>query len=174
MPGPLKEAAGFHYQEFSSLRQPLPLKDDPFQAGADNKVSEWAEMIVQDTAKGLAYYDHPFFAKYPAITRNEFGKGSLTYEGTVLSEKLQKAVLLGVLNEAGLASSDQNLPAPVHVKHAQNRLGKTLHFYFNYSGSPQEISYSYGSGTNLLSQAAVNHDQSLLLKPWDAAIVEEK
>ena len=88
MPGPLKGAAGFHYQEFSSLRQPLPLKSDPFHAGTDNTVSEWAEMIVPDTAKGLAYYDHPFFGKYAAITRNEFGKGSLTHEGTVLSEKL--------------------------------------------------------------------------------------
>jgi beta-galactosidase len=174
MPGPLKEAAGFHYQEFSSLRQPLPLKDDPFRVATGNKVSEWAEMIVPDTAKGLAYYDHPFLGKYPAITRNEFGKGSFTYEGTVLSEQLQKAVLLEVLNEAGLASSDQNLPAPVHVKHGQNRQGKTLHFYLNYSSSPQEVPYSYGSGTNLLSQAAVTHDQPLLLKPWDAAIVEEK
>jgi beta-galactosidase len=174
MPGLLKEAAGFHYQEFSSLRQPLELKDDPFHAGTDNRVSEWAEMIVPDTAKALAYYDHPFFGKYPAITRNEFGKGSLTYEGTVLSAKLQKAVLLGVLSEAGFTGSDQGLPAAVHVKHAQSRQGKTLHFYLNYSSAPQTVPYSYASGTNLLSQAAVTHDQSLLLQPWAAAIVKER
>jgi beta-galactosidase len=174
MPGPLKEAAGFHYQEFSSLKQPLALKDDPFHADADNKVSDWAEMIVPDTAKALAYYDHPFFGKYPAVTRNEFGKGSLTYEGTVLSEKLQKAVVLGVLTEAGLASSDQKVPAAVHVKHAQNRQGKALHFYLNYSSSPQMVPYAYASGTNLLSQGSVIQEQSLLLQPWDLAIVEEK
>lgn len=173
MPGPLKEAAGFHYQEFSSLRRPLTLKDDPFQGGADNLVSEWAEMIVPDAAKALAFYDHPFFGKYAAITRNEFGKGSLTYEGTVLSEKLQKAVLLRVLNEAGLTGFDQALPPEVHVKHAQNRQGKTLHFYLNYSSTPQTVSYSYGSGRNLLSQSAVSHGQPLRLQPWDAAIVEE-
>jgi beta-galactosidase len=92
----------------------------------------------------------------------------------VLSEKLQKAVLLGVLNEAGLTSSNQNLPAPVHVKHGQNRQGKTLHFYLNYSSSPQTVPYSYASGTNLLSQTVVTHDQSLVLQPWDAAIVQEK
>ena len=33
MPGPLKDAAGFHYQEFSNLEKPLALKDDPFGAG---------------------------------------------------------------------------------------------------------------------------------------------
>ncbi len=30
-PGPLREAAGFTYQEFSNLEKPLALKDDPFQ-----------------------------------------------------------------------------------------------------------------------------------------------
>jgi beta-galactosidase len=174
MPGPLKEAAGFHYQEFSSLKQGLPLKDDPFNAGNDNRVSEWVEMIVPDTAKALAYYDHPFFGKYPAITPNEFGKGSFTYEGTVLSDKLQSAVLLGVLKEAGVTSPDQDLPAPVRVKHGQNRQGKTLHFYLNYSSSPQMVLYKYASGTNLLSQGTVTQGKSLLLQPWDAAIVEEK
>jgi len=175
MPGPLKEAAGFHYQEFSSLQKPMPLKDDPFHVGADdNKVSDWAEMILPDTAKPLAYYDHPFFGKYPAVTRNTFGKGSLTYEGTVLTEALQKAVLLDALQAAGLVGSDQKLPAAIHVKHAQNRQGKTVHFYFNYSSSPQTVPYSYASGTDLLSQAPAVNGQSFLLPPWDAAIIEEK
>src|SRR6202165_5117198 len=136
-PGPLREAAGFHYQEFSSLRAPLALKDDPFHAGAENKVSEWAEMLVVDTAKPLAYYDHRFFGKYPAITRNRFGAGTLTYEGTVLSDKLQEKVLLDVLETAGLVGPDQQLPAPVRVKHGVNRSGKTIHYYFNYSSDPQ-------------------------------------
>jgi beta-galactosidase len=175
MPGPLQDAAGFHYQEFSSLKQPLPLKDDPFQVGADNKVSDWAEMIVPDNARALAYYDHPFFSKYPAITRNSFGKGTLTYEGTVLSEKLQSAVLLGVLLEAGLSGPDQKLPVSVHIKSAQNRKGKTLHFYLNYSSSAQMVPYTYATGMNLLSSnAVVSNGQSLLLQPWDLAIVEEK
>ena len=174
MPGPLREAAGIHYQEFSNLKQPLGLKGDSFQLGTENKVSEWAEMIVPDTAKALAFYDHPFFGNYPAITRNEFGKGTLTYEGTVLSEKMQQAVLLGVLKEAGLTGTDQDLPATVRVKHGLNRNGNTLHFFMNYSNVPQSMSYDYGAGMDLLTQSGVEHHQKLTLKPWDAAIVEEK
>ena len=175
MPGPLKEAAGFHYQEFSSLKQPLPLKVDPFQVGAENKVSEWAEMLIPDTAKAIAYYDHPFFEKYPAITRNEFGKGSLIYEGTVLSKEIQKAILVNVLKDAGLFGPDQALPATVHIKSGKNRQGKTIHFILNYSSTPQMASYSYPDGINLLSQnATVNRGQSILLQPWDLAIIEEK
>ena len=175
MPGPLKDAAGFHYQEFSNLKQPMPLKDDPFHVGADNKVSDWAEMIVADTAKPLAFYDHPFFGKYPAITQNQFGSGSFTYEGTVLSDQLQKAVVLNVLERAGLINSDQKLPAGVRVKHAQNRQGKTLHFFINYSGTAKFFPYAYPSGVNILAtNANVNQGESILLQPWDLSIVEEK
>jgi beta-galactosidase len=173
-PGPLRDAAGLHYQEFSSLAKPLALKDDPFQAGADNKASEWAEMLIPDSAKALAYYDHPFFGKYPAITRNTFGKGTLTYEGTVLSDKLQQIVVLDVLKKAGLTGPDQDLPATVRAKHGSNRSGKTLHYYLNFSSDSQTFSYAYGSGVDLLTQTAVDRGKQLTLKPWDAAIIAEK
>jgi beta-galactosidase len=173
-PGILRDAAGIHYQEFSSLRQPLSLKGDPFHAGADNKVSEWAEMLILDTAEALAYYDHPFFGKYPAVTRNRFGKGTLTYEGTVLSDALQEKALLDVLQIAGLDGPDQTLPASVRVKHGTNRLGKTVHFYLNYSGDGQKLKYSYGTGSDLLTGDVVAQSQELVLRPWDLIIVEEK
>ncbi len=173
-PGPLREAAGFHYQEFSNLKTPLGLKGDPFKVGDDNKVSDWAEMILPDAAQALAYYDHPFFGKYPAITRNRFGKGTLTYEGTVLSDKLQDKVMLDVLQLAGLVGPDQGIPASVHVKHGTNRSGKTIHYFLNYSSSPQTFSYAYDGGTDLLTQASVAHLQQITLKPWDLAIIEEK
>jgi len=173
-PGPLREAAGVHYQEFSSLREPLTLKDDPFQAGKDNRVSDWAEMLITDTAKPLAYYDHPFFSQYPAITRNTFGKGTLTYEGTVLSDKLQEIVLFGVLQQAGLTGADQSLPPAVRVKHGSNAKGRMLHYYLNYSGEARAFAYPYGAGTELLGQVAVGHGQTMTLKPWDLAIIEEK
>jgi beta-galactosidase len=173
-PGPLREAAGVHYQEFSSLRQPLALKGDPFGAGVENKVSEWAEMLIPDTAKPLAYFDHPFFGKYPAITRNSFGKGTLTYEGTVLSDKLQERVLLGVLELAGLTGPDQKLPDSVRVKHGRNRRGKTLHYYLNYSSEAQAFDYPYAAGKDLLTQSGVEQGQKIMLKPWDVAIVVER
>jgi len=172
-PGPLREAAGLHYQEFSSLQHPLALKDDPFHADSDNQVSEWAEMLIPDAAKPLAYYDHPFFAKYPAITRNNFGKGTLTYEGTVLSNKLQQDVLLSVLRLAGLTGPDQSLPPTVRVKHGLNSKGKMFHYYLNYSSSPQSLTYGYAAGTELLGGANITQGQSLTLKPWDVAIIQQ-
>jgi beta-galactosidase len=173
-PGPLRKAAGFHYQEFSSLDQPLALKDDPFKADADNKVSTWAEMLILEGAQPLAYYDHPFFGKYPAITQNRFGSGTLTYEGTALSDTLQTKVLLNLLQIAGLTGPDQELPASVRVKHGTNRNGKTIHYYMNYSNDPKTFKYPYKLGADLLTKTTVAPSQTVTLKPWDLAILEEK
>jgi len=173
-PGPLREAAGFSYQEFSNLEHPLALKDDPYHAGSANQVQYWAEFLMPEHAKALAYYDHPFFGKWPAITENEYGAGTLLYEGTYLSDKLQTAVLKGALEKAGLTGPDQQLPAQVHVQHGVNRLGKHLHYYFNYSSAEVNVNYSYASGTNLLDGKSVAHAVALTLAPWDLAIIEEQ
>jgi beta-galactosidase len=177
-PGPLREAAGFSYQEFSNLEHPLDLKGDPYHMGSesagDNQVSYWAEFLIPEHAKAIAYYDHPFFGRWPAITENEYGAGTLLYEGTYLSDKLQTAVLRDSLQKIGLTGIDQQLPAEVHVQHGVNRLGKRLHYYFNYGSRDVIIIYPYSSGTNLLDGKSVNKSASLTLTPWDLAIVEEQ
>jgi beta-galactosidase len=172
-PGPLREAAGISYQEFSSLEHPLSLKGDPFQLGDGNKVQYWAEFLMPEHAKPLAYYDHPFFGKWPAITENQFGAGTLLYEGTYLSGALQTAMLKRVLDEAGLTSGDRQLPPHVHAQHGINRMGKRVHYYFNYSADPIKFSYAYGDGINLLNGKAAGHGQEIELGGWDLAIVEE-
>ena len=173
-PGPLREAAGFTYQEFSNLEHPLALKDNPWNvSAADNQVSTWAEFLLLTSAKPLAFYDHAFFGRWPAITRNHFGSGTLAYEGTALSDGLQQAVVLDVLRESGLTSSDQDLPGSVRVKHGINRAGKPIHYYLNYSGSPANFTYAYAAGRDLLTGHAVGRGKSVSLGPWDLAILEE-
>src|SRR5882724_3413830 len=173
-PGPLREAAGFTYQEFSNLEHPLPLKENPWHvSAAENKVTSWAEFLLPTSAKPLAFYEHPFFGRWPAITSNQFGSGTLTYEGTALSDALQRAVVLDVLRESGLTSSDQDLPKPVRVKHGINRAGKQIHYYLNYSGNTINFSFAYSASRDLLTGHAVARGSSVSLAPWDLAILEE-
>ena len=172
-PGPLREAAGFSYQEFSNLEQPLALKDDPYHVGGENKAQYWAEFLMLEHAHAVAYYDHPFFGKWPAITENEYGTGRLLYEGTYLSDALQTAVLKSELEKAGIAGSDQQLPAHVHVTHGVNRFGKLVHYYFNYSSETVSVPYSYAAGVNLLDGKEIAKSQDMTIAPWDVCIVEE-
>ncbi|MCU6496992.1 beta-galactosidase [Rugamonas sp. A1-17] len=172
-PGPLREALGFHYQEFSNLAQPLALKGDPFQTGADNQVRHWAEFLQLDTAKALAWYDHPFFGRWPAITANQYGSGKVVYEGTYLSDKLQKAVLLSSLQELGMVAPERQLPANVHERSGVNGFGRAVRYYFNYSGTAVNFNYRHQAGVDLLSSRRVKPDEAMTLGPWELAIVEE-
>lgn len=171
-PGPLREAVGASYQEFSNLENPLELKGDPFRAGENNKVMYWAEFLMLERAKALAYYEHPFFGGWPAITENRYGAGTLLYEGTYLSDDLQRNVLLRVLRQAGMEGADQALPSVIHVQHGRNRFGKSLSYYFNYSGKPVSFLYSGPSGNDLLTDSSLATGQHVTLKPWDVMIIE--
>jgi beta-galactosidase len=150
------------------------LKGDPFHANGENKVSTWAEFLQLTTAQPLAFYDHPFFGRWPAITANHFGSGTLTYEGTALSDKLQQAVVLGELRDAGLTGADQMLPSSIRVKHGLSRDGHRLHYYLNYSSTPATLSYAYATGSDLLTGQSLSERQQTTLQPWDLVIVKEK
>lgn len=173
-PGPLREVAGFNYQEFSNLERPLGLKGDPFKVSEENKTMYWAEFLQLESAKPLAYYDHPFFGRWPAITRNTFGAGSLTYEGTFVSEAVQRAIVLDVLKDAEVSQTSQDLPVHVREKSGVNGSGKKLHYFLNYSGTAQEFTYNQGTGTELLSGKTMAAGSVTQLAPWDLVIVEEK
>lgn len=172
-PGPLKEAAGFTYQEFSSLEKPLALKGDPFHVGEANQVNTWAEFLQPTTAKPLAFYDHPFFGRWPAITENHYGSGTLTYEGTLLSDELQAKIVGDVLHASGIA--DSSLPgAPrVRVKSGTNDAGHRVHYLLNYSSEPAKTVYRMGAAKDLLTGRSLTPGQALTIGAWDVVIAEE-
>lgn len=172
-PGPLREACGFSYQEFTNLRRALRLEGDPFHAGGGNSVSVWAEFLKPETCRSLAFYDHPAFGSYPAITRNEFGRGVLTYEGTVLSDALQEKVVAAALADAGLAPVDGLLPAGVKAKHGVLADGAVVHAYFNFSGVRKEFVYGHPVGRDALTGEGVARSGKVALGPWDLVIVRE-
>jgi beta-galactosidase len=172
-PGPLRRAAGFHYQEFTNLPKPQPLTPDPFGVGEENKGSIWQEFLLPDTAEVLTSFDHPHW-RFPAMTRNKHGRGTLTYEATVVTDALQREVVRDALKRAGVSDVDQNLPDAVKVRHGRNRAGKRVHYYLNFSGQLQAVSYLYRDGSNLLTNTSVSRGNSLKLPPWDLAIVVEQ
>ncbi|RJP67208.1 MAG: beta-galactosidase [Ignavibacteriales bacterium] len=174
MPGLLREAAGISYQEFSSLWNDVPLKDDPYKAGDKNKTSVWAEFIIPEGATPLAYYDHPFYGKYPALTRNKYGKGTFTYQGTVLSNELEQKIVKEILDIAGISGNEQQLPANVRLRQGISNAGKNIRYFMNFSGDVQTFKYEYSAGVDLLTDNAISKGNEIKLQPWDLVIIEEK
>jgi beta-galactosidase len=172
-PGPLRDACGFTYQEFSVI-SPMPLKDDPFRVGQEkNRASTWVEFLIPGSAKTLASYDDPFFGRYPAITENRYGKGSLIYEGCVVSDEIQSAIVLKKAAEIKLIDPAAHITYPVVIREGTNDQGKTIRYFLNYSGKDLLVTYNYNKGTNLLTNAPLKRGETISLKPWDVAIIEE-
>jgi beta-galactosidase len=171
--GPLRAAAGFHYQEFTTLAEPVALTPDPFRAGAGNQASVWAEFLIPDTAEVLASLDGEVW-KYPAITRNRFGGGTLTYEATAVTDELQRAIVADALRRAGIGTPDAALPAAVRVRHGRNSQGRAVHYYFNFSGSDASFPYAGGAANDVLTGKALQKGASVTLKPWEVIIAAER
>jgi beta-galactosidase len=173
-PGPLREACGFYYQEFDNIGE-TALKDDPYKVGAANNiVQDWAEYIIPETATALAYYENKHLEKYPAITKNNYGKGTLTYVGTVLSKELLNALLATAVQQAGVRTPAQKLSYPIIVRSGVNTKGKAIHYIFNYSDDGKVAGYPFKDGVELLTKKSVQYNDSLEIEPWGVKIVEEK
>jgi len=172
-PGPLRAAAGFHYQEFTNLADPEQLEPDRYGVGDQNKGAVWEEFIIPDTAQVIASFKDRYW-HFPAITRNKYGSGTLTYEGTFLTDALQREIIRDVAKTAGLTGPDQNLPEPVKVRHGRNAQGKLLHYYLNFSGDQQQFPYPYNRGEDILNNRQVSAKETITLKPWNLAIIVEQ
>ena len=171
-PAPLRDAAGFTYQEFSNLEKPLALRGDPFHAGDQNQVAQWAEFLQPTTAKALATYDHPFFGRWPAITENSFGAGTLIYEGTALSDTLQQDLVQYALQGSGIRFDPKAAASAVRVKRGTNPAGRTLTYLLNYSSAAAQTAYDGPAAHDLLTGKAVAPGQVLSIEPWDLVIAE--
>jgi beta-galactosidase len=133
----------------------------------------WQEFLLPETADVVASFDHPYW-RFPAITRNKYGTGTLTYEATVVTDTLQREIVRDALSRAGLGSADQKLPEAIKVRHGRNARGKTLHYYLNFSADQQSFAYPSGDGLDLLTNTPVRRQQVVTLAPWDVAIVMEQ
>lgn len=171
-PGLIGEACGVRYSQFVEPKS-VTLKGDPFGVGEEQSgVSVWMELLTPTTADVLAWYDHPHWGAYVAITENRYGKGTATYVGCLPSAAVMGKVLERAVKAAGLWGADQELSFPLIVKSGTNEAGKTIRYYFNYSDEPRAFAYPHGDGTELLSDRAVRSGERIELDRWGVAIVE--
>jgi beta-galactosidase len=177
-PGVINEACGISYSQFTTPVN-VSLKDDPYKVGAaDNKVHTFVELITPTTAKVLAYYDHPVWGKYAAITQNTYGKGVATYIGCMTTAQLTENILREAMIKAniwdGLDHVEHAIHFPLITKSGVNQHGKKVHYYFNYSAKPStDVPYLHPNGQELLSNTPVLRNNRMTLEAWGVKIVEE-
>lgn len=172
-PGIIGEACGITYSQFT-IPENVSLKGDPYGVGTENnKITGWMELIQPTTASVMAYYDHPVWGKYAAVTQNSYGKGLATYIGGLTSSAVTEKILADAVKKAKVWGDAQQLYFPIITRQGTNELGKTVHYLFNYSASPKKVNYPFGNGRELLLNRPVTKNSTLELGPWDVKIIEE-
>ena len=170
-PGPLAEACGFTYQEYSSINR-LPLRANDLGA-ADNTVSTWMEFLQLTTAKPLATVEHKFFGQWPCITENAYGKGHLIYIGTLPSTELLQRLLARAADRKQILTAERQHTFPIILRSGFNDYGKKVHYIFNYSYEPKTIAYPFAASRSLLDSQQLKPNSMVTIEPWGVIIGEE-
>ena len=171
-PGPLAEACGFTYQEYSSIKQ-LPLRPNELGA-ADNTVSTWMEFLQLTTAQPLATVEHPFFGKWPCIVENAYGNGHVIYIGTLPSTELLQKLLARAADRKQILTAERQSRFPIIFRSGFNDYGKKIHYIFNYSHEPKTITYPFSDSRSLLDDQSLKANSTITIEPWGVVIGEEK
>lgn len=173
-PGPLSEACGFTYQEYSSINKLLLDNSSSISSELnDPTVSTWMEFLQLTTAKPLAVVGHKFFGKWPCVSENNFGKGHLIYCGTVPSMDLLQNLLARAANRKGISSVERNYKFPIILRSGISGKGRNLHYMFNYSYETVTTTWPYATSRSLLDQQKLKNGAEITLEPWGVVIGEE-
>jgi len=173
-PGIIGEACGIGYSLFVEPGG-AAFKGEPFGVGRDEHgIESWMELIQPTTAEVLAYYDHPYWGGYAAITRNRYGEGIAYYIGCMAGEAVMAGLLEQAVKEAGLWGKDQELRFPLIVKSGVNRHGRAIRYVMNYSGEAAAFDYPHADAVELLSGRTVRTGERVTAEPWGVLILEEQ
>ncbi len=175
-PGILRPAVGAGYSEYSNLTSPLRLRvmDGNLAVPDEARAEGWADGLELEGATALAFYDHPHFGRWPAITSQAFGRGRVTYLGTLPNPALGRSLASWVMAQAALQSRIANLPEAVRATTARNRDGERLWFLTNWSYTQQNLPELPIDGADLFNDAPIRRGEAITLEPWDARILVER
>lgn len=93
-PARLAGAAGVSYEEYSNLVRPLPVtsSDPGFALSAGAAGTQWVENLEPDSARVLATYADNELGLGAAVTTQTFGRGRISYVGTIPNPCLARSV----------------------------------------------------------------------------------
>jgi beta-galactosidase len=129
------------------------------------------ELLTPDSADVWAYYEHPFWSDYAAITHHKYGKGSATYLACFTDIPTLQQLIRRL---CGLAEVTlPNYTFPLISKKGTNDSGKRVHYFFNYSSSPVSLNYDGEDAVNLLTGERILAQDTKQIGAWDLLIAEE-
>lgn len=166
-PGPLRELAGVWVEEIDALF-PDQKNEVIFEDGTKHSCGLVCDLMHLEGAESLAEYRKDFYAKMPAVTKNQYGKGSVYYIGTDIEAE-------GLAKILELSMADAKV-APVITEETELeitcRSGEDCRYYFviNFKDEQIKIPSCLAGAKDMLTGKTVEEGEQL--SKYDVKIIQ--
>ena len=141
---------------------------------AGESISYFAELLKPDTAQVLEQYEHKYWGRYAAITKNSFGKGYGYYVGCYTSKDQLKEILQDAVNTAGVENYFQEkIVWPMIIRSGTNERKEKLHYVLHYSEEEESFACPFPAVEDILTGERFALNEAVLMKDWGVRILRE-
>ncbi len=168
-PGALRDMAGIWVEENDYLDQATPNRI-AFEDGAVYICGQSCDIIHLQGAQAMASYtdDGFFYCGYPAITRNEYGKGTAWYLGTRLEQDGLETFfnqVCGQLNIAPLLEAQKGLEVT-----KRSLSDKAFYFVINHEKEAKQLPMALAGCVDIITGQRL--EASRLLNQYDVVVAQ--
>ncbi len=166
-PAPFRDMLGLVIEEYVPYSE---MQSNTFCTtdGKHFSCSFWSDVIHLKSAQALGTFEHEYYAGLPAMTRNQFGKGTAYYISTVPEQSGVDWMIEEVCITASIKPIASNIPAGVEIIQRMNENDSWL-FLLNHSTEKVTVQLEAG-GIDLLTGADVQ--EVIELEPTEVAILQ--
>ena len=165
-PGPLRKMAGVWVEEIDALA-PEQRNKIRFADGTEEECRLVCDLMHLEGAEEIAQYESDFYAGMTAVAKNRFGKGTVYYVGTDLSESGLAKVLAMAADGAAIQPVIGEATALEITKRQAD--GEDLYFIINFKDEEIPLPAVFDGKEDILTGEKVQGGE--MLKKYDLRIV---
>jgi beta-galactosidase len=139
LPGNFRDLAGIRVTEFNALSQGESVSVKGMTMTGCSQI--WNDIIELDSAQSLAEYEEEYYMNQPAITVNDYGKGSVFYIGCDLDESGLEELFTHIFTRAAIKPNGLGIPWGVELV---RRVKKGEEYFILMNHNHKEIVISLG------------------------------
>lgn len=160
-PGPLKKTLGIWSEEIDGLhdgqKNIVVIQEGTEGLASTYDAIELCDLIHTEGAEVLACYGSDFYAGYPAVTVNKFGKGKAYYIASRNEQQFHQDFLKKIAEEVGVRPVLTNAELPLGVTAQLRTDGKhDFIFLMNFSASEQKVEIGNEQYVNMLTDSVIS------------------
>lgn len=168
-PGPLRKLSGIWVEEIDALA-PEQSNTLRFADGTEAVCKLLCDIIHLEGAENLACYTSNFYASTPAITKNNYGQGTVYYVGTQLDQKALDKVLDQVIIASNIKPViDEKSKLEIICRTSQD---KRYYFIINLTEETLKLPQVFTDKVDIITGNTLTTDTTFA--PYDVALLYEE